>query len=149
MISGEEDITKFKEGDELYEVRLRVQPGQRVNANAIGSLMVPSSQGRLVRLDNVAVIQRGTGPAQIDRYNRQHQVTLSANLLPGKSLGSAVSDVQSVIVGAGLPVGYDFYFAGQGKVMGEMITNFLVAFVLSFIFMYIVLAAQFESCNQV
>jgi HAE1 family hydrophobic/amphiphilic exporter-1 len=145
MISGEEDITKFKEGDELYEVRLRVQPEQRVSADAIGGLMVPSAQGRLVRLDNVAVIQRGTGPAQIDRYNRQHQVTLTSNVLPDKSLGSAVSDVQSVITGAGLPVGYDFYFAGLGKVMGEMITNFLVAFVLSFIFMYIVLAAQFES----
>jgi HAE1 family hydrophobic/amphiphilic exporter-1 len=145
MISGEEDITKFKEGDELYEVRLRVKPEQRVSADAIGGLMVPSAQGRLVRLDNVAVIQRGTGPAQIDRYNRQHQVTLTSNVLPNKSLGSAISDVQSVIAGAGLPVGYDFYFAGLGKVMGEMITNFLVAFVLSFIFMYIVLAAQFES----
>jgi HAE1 family hydrophobic/amphiphilic exporter-1 len=145
MISGEEDITKFKEGDELYEVRLRVKPEQRVSADAIGGLMVPSAQGRLVRLDNVAVIQRGTGPAQIDRYNRQHQVTLTSNVLPNKSLGSAISDVQSVITGAGLPVGYDFYFAGLGKVMGEMITNFLVAFVLSFIFMYIVLAAQFES----
>jgi HAE1 family hydrophobic/amphiphilic exporter-1 len=145
MISGEEDITKYKEGDELYEVRLRVRPDQRLNAEVIGGLTVPSSQGRLVRLDNVAVIQRGTGPAQIDRYNRQHQVTLTANLLPTKSLGQAVSDVQSLITATGLPVGYDFYFAGQGKVMGEMVMNFLVAFVLSFIFMYIVLAAQFES----
>jgi hydrophobic/amphiphilic exporter-1 (mainly G- bacteria), HAE1 family len=145
MISGEEDITKYKEGDELYEVRLRVRPAQRANADAIGGLMIPSSQGRLVRLDNVAVIQRGTGPAQIDRYNRQHQVTLTSNLLPNKALGTAISDVQGVIAGAGLPVGYDFYFAGQGKVMGEMITNFFVAFLLSFIFMYIVLAAQFES----
>jgi HAE1 family hydrophobic/amphiphilic exporter-1 len=126
-------------------VRLRVRPDQRLNAEVIGGLTVPSSQGRLVRLDNVAVIQRGTGPAQIDRYNRQHQVTLTANLLPTKSLGQAVSDVQSLITATGLPVGYDFYFAGQGKVMGEMVMNFLVAFVLSFIFMYIVLAAQFES----
>jgi HAE1 family hydrophobic/amphiphilic exporter-1 len=145
MISGEEDITKYKEGDELYEVRLRVRPEQRLNAEAIGALMIPSSQGRLVRLDNVALVQRGTGPAQIDRYNRQHQVTLTANLLPSKSLGSAISDVQQVITSTGLPIGYDYYFAGLGKVMGEMVTNFLVAFVLSFIFMYIVLAAQFES----
>ncbi len=145
MISGEEDITKYKEGDELYEVRLRVRPEQRMNADVIGGLMIPSAQGRLVRLDNVALVQRGTGPAQIDRYNRQHQVTLTANLLPGKALGEAMSDVQGIITGSGLPVGYDYYFSGQGKVMGEMVMNFLVAFVLSFIFMYIVLAAQFES----
>ena len=145
MISGEQDITKYKEGDELYEVRLRVRPEQRASAGAIGGLMVPAAQGRLVRLDNVAVMQRGTGPAQIDRYNRQHQVTMSANVLPGKSLSSAISDVQGVIDNSGLPVGYDYYFAGLGKVMAEMVTSFLIAFVLSFIFMYIVLAAQFES----
>ncbi len=145
MISGEQDITKYKEGDELYEVRLRVRPEQRANAGAIGGLMVPAAQGRLVRLDNVAIMQRGTGPAQIDRYNRQHQVTLSSNVLPGKSLSSAISDVQGVIAGSALPVGYDYYFAGLGKVMAEMVTSFLIAFVLSFIFMYIVLAAQFES----
>jgi HAE1 family hydrophobic/amphiphilic exporter-1 len=145
MISGEEDITKYKEGDELYEVRLRVRPEQRVNADVIGNLMIPSSQGRLVRLDNVALIQRGTGPAQIDRYNRQHQVTLTANLLPSKSLGTAMSEMQAMIASTGLPMGYDYYFAGLGKVMAEMVTNFIVAFVLSFIFMYIVLAAQFES----
>ncbi len=145
MISGEEDITKYKEGDELYEVRLRVRPDQRLNAEVIGGLMIPSGQGRLVRLDNVARIQRGTGPAQIDRYNRQHQVTLTANLLPSKSLGTAMSEVQALITATGLPVGYDYYFTGQGKVMAEMVTNFLIAFVLSFIFMYIVLAAQFES----
>lgn len=145
MISGEEDITKYKEGDELYEVRLRVRPGQRNNAEAIGGLMIPSAQGRLVRLDNVALVQRGTGPAQIDRYNRQHQVTVTANLLPSKSLSDAMNDVQGIIAQTGLPNGYDYYFAGLGKVMREMVTNFLIAFVLSFIFMYIVLAAQFES----
>ncbi len=115
MISGEEDITKYKEGDELYEVRLRVRPDQRLNAEVIGGLMIPSGQGRLVRLDNVAHIQRGTGPAQIDRYNRQHQVTLTANLLPSKSLGTAMSEVQALITATGLPVGYDYYFAGQGR----------------------------------
>jgi len=145
MVSGEEDVTKYKEGDELYEVRLRVRPGQRVNADAIGGLMIPSAQGRLVRLDNVAVLQRGTGPAQIDRYNRQHQITVSANLLRTKSLGDAMADVQNIIMIQGLPVGYDFSFAGMGKVMMEMVTNFIIAFTLSAIFMYIVLAAQFES----
>ena len=145
MISGEEDITKYKEGDQLYEVRLRVRPDQRINANSISGLMVPSGEGRLVRLDNVAVIERGTGPSQIDRYNRQRQVTVTANLLPNKSLGEALADTQAIIERTGLPPGYDYRFTGFGKVMQELFLNFIIAFSLSVIFMYMVLAAQFES----
>jgi hydrophobic/amphiphilic exporter-1 (mainly G- bacteria), HAE1 family len=145
MISGEEDITKYKEGDELYEVRLRVRPEQRGDSGSIGRLMVPSAQGKMVRFDNVALIERGTGPAQIDRYNRQRQVTLSANLIPTKALGEAMSEVQQAITQTGLPPGYDFYFIGRGKVMAELFANFVIAFALSVIFMYMVLAAQFES----
>jgi len=145
MISGEESITKYKEGDQLYEVRLRVRPEQRRDAESISSLMVPSSDGRLVRLDNVALIERGTGPAQIDRYNRQRQVTIASNLLPSKPLGEAMSEVAAIIERSGLPPGYDYYFIGRGKVMQELFLNFIIAFSLSVIFMYMVLAAQFES----
>ncbi len=145
MISGEESITKYKEGDQLYEVRLRVRPEQRASADAIAGLMIPSAAGGLVRLDNVARIERGTGPAQIDRYNRQRQVTVSANLLPTLSLGEAMTRVQEIIERAGLPPGYDYYFTGRGKMMQELFLNFIIAFGLSFIFMYMVLAAQFES----
>ncbi len=144
-ISGEEEITKYKEGDELYEVRLRVKPDQRVNAAAVGGLMVPSSRGSLVRLDNVARIERGAGPAQIDRYNRQRQVTVTAGLLQTKPLGETLDQARAIISKVGLPPGYDYYFAGMGKAFGELIINFLIAFSLSFIFMYMVLAAQFES----
>jgi HAE1 family hydrophobic/amphiphilic exporter-1 len=145
MISGEESITKYKEGDELYEVRLRVRPEQRVSADALAGLMIPSSDGTLVRLDNIAVIERGTGPAQIDRYNRQRQVTLYGNLLPTKPLGEALTEVGQIIDQAGLPPGYDYYFIGMGKMMRDLFLNFIIAFGLSFIFMYMVLAAQFES----
>jgi HAE1 family hydrophobic/amphiphilic exporter-1 len=145
MISGEDNVTKYKEGDELYEVRLRVQPEQRANAESVASLMAPAADGRLVRFDNLARIERGAGPAQIDRYNRQRQVTVSANLLPGTPLNEAMAQVEQSVMSAGLPPGYDFRFIGRGKVFQDMIVSFLVAVGLSFIFMYMVLAAQFES----
>jgi HAE1 family hydrophobic/amphiphilic exporter-1 len=145
MISGEQNITKYKEADELYEVRLRVRSEQRRSADAIAGLMIPAAGGRLVRLDNVARIERGTGPAQIDRYNRQRQVLLSANLETGKPLGEAMNEVRRIIGEMGLPPGYDHYFIGRGKVFQELVVNFAIAFGLSFIFMYMVLAAQFES----
>ena len=86
LLSGTAEITKYKEGDELYEVRLRVLPEQRKRSDSLAALMVPAANGNLVRLDNVARIVRGSGPAQIDRYNRQRQVILSANLTTGAPL---------------------------------------------------------------
>jgi HAE1 family hydrophobic/amphiphilic exporter-1 len=145
MVSGEQDITKYKEGDELYEVRLRVRPDQRKDIESIAGLMIPANGGRLVRLDNVARIERGTGPAQIDRYNREHQVTLYANTLPDKPLNEAMNEAQQIIEEAKLPVGYDFRFTGRGKVFQEMIGSFGIAVLLALIFVYMVLAAQFES----
>ena len=145
MVSGEQDITKYKEGDELYEVRLRVQPAQRKNMGSLSGLMIPASGGRLVRLDNVALVERGTGPAQIDRYNREHQVTLYANTLPGKALSEAMNDADQIIAQARLPAGFDFRFTGRGKIFLEMFSSFAIAVILALIFVYMVLAAQFES----
>jgi hydrophobic/amphiphilic exporter-1 (mainly G- bacteria), HAE1 family len=145
MVSGEQDITKYKEGDELYEVRLRVRPEQRKSIDSISSLMIPASGGRLVRLDNVAQIQRGTGPAQIDRYNREHQVTLYANTLPDKPLNEAMNEAGEIIEQAGLPAGFDYRFTGRGKIFQEMFSSFGIAILLALIFIYMVLAAQFES----
>jgi HAE1 family hydrophobic/amphiphilic exporter-1 len=145
MISGEQDITKYKEGDELYEVRLRVQPAQRKSVESIASLMIPAAGGRLIRLDNIARIERGTGPAQIDRYNREHQVTLYANTLPDMPLNEAMNEAGRIIDQSGLPAGFDYRFTGRGKVFQEMIGSFGIAVVLALIFVYMVLAAQFES----
>jgi HAE1 family hydrophobic/amphiphilic exporter-1 len=149
FLSGAADITKYKEGDELYEVRLRVRPEQRRESQSLAGLMVPAAGGRagggLVRLDNVARITRGSGPAQIDRYNRQRQVLLTANMTTGTSLGEALEQVRGIIAQTGLPPGYDYAFLGFGRFFAEAARDFFLAFILAFIFMYMVLAAQFES----
>ncbi|MBI4464416.1 MAG: efflux RND transporter permease subunit, partial [Acidobacteria bacterium] len=144
-VSGTADITKYKESGELYEVRLRVRPEQRFNAESLGALMVPAANGRLARLDNVARLVPSTGPVQIDRFNRQRQVMLTANLRTGAPLGQALDDVRQVVTEVGLPPGYDYSFRGFGEIYQETVSNFGLAFLLAFIFMYMVLAAQFES----
>ncbi|MBI4443312.1 MAG: efflux RND transporter permease subunit [Acidobacteria bacterium] len=145
MVSGTVDITKYKEGGELYEVRLRGRPEQRFNAASLGSLMVPAAHGELARLDNVARIEPSTGPVQIDRFNRQRQVMLTANLQTGAPLGQALADLQKIVSDTALPLGYDYFFLGFGEIYQEVISSFALAFLLAFIFMYMVLAAQFES----
>ncbi|MBI5643993.1 MAG: efflux RND transporter permease subunit, partial [Deltaproteobacteria bacterium] len=98
----------------------------------------------LVKLDNVAALTPGMSPGQIDRYSQERQITVISNLF-NKPLGSAMVDAGTAIKEMNLPSEYSTTFLGRGKLMKEAFFNFLIAFVLSLIFIYMVLAAQFES----
>jgi HAE1 family hydrophobic/amphiphilic exporter-1 len=98
-----------------------------------------------VKIANIALLREDLGPSQIDRYNRQRKVTVVANLLPSLPLGQAVEQIQGFVKELDLPPTYTADFTGRAKVLGETMSGFAMAFGLSFIFMYMVLAAQFES----
>ncbi len=144
MVGGQENITKYKEGGELYQVRLRVDKSYRDRLDVISGLYVPSSKVGLVRLDSVASLMEAHGPSQIDRINRQRSVTITANL-QGAPIGYAIEKTDEVVKALKLPPDYKTGLLGKAKEFGRMINGFLVAFLLSFIFMYMVLASQFES----
>ncbi|HYO84160.1 MAG TPA: efflux RND transporter permease subunit [Bryobacteraceae bacterium] len=145
LMSGEDQISTFKEGSEQYPVTMRLMPGQRDDPNALSRLLVPSSRQGLIRLDSIARLDRGLGPSRIDRFNRQFSVGIYANVAPGHSLGEAAEKSQAVIDQIGMPPGYRMVFSGQVKILEETTANMLLAFGLASIFMYMVLAAQFES----
>ncbi len=144
MVKGD-TVTTFKDGLDLYDVRLRLQEGDRSDAQALGLLMVPSARLGRVRLDSVVDADRGTGPAQIDRRNRERQISLLANMAPGYALGDALRAITRRVGQLGLPPGYRAGVTGMGKLLNETISGFQLAFLLSVIFMYMVLASQFES----
>ncbi|MBI5244204.1 MAG: efflux RND transporter permease subunit [Elusimicrobia bacterium] len=143
MVSGEEDITKYKEGDELYEVRLRVDRQFRDRAEVLGALLLPSSKVGLVRLDNVSTLVEEKGPSQIDRISRQRQVGIFANM-QGTALNIAIEKAEEIAKALGMPPGYRTGLQGKAKELGRMLKNFAIAFLLAFIFMYMILASQFE-----
>jgi HAE1 family hydrophobic/amphiphilic exporter-1 len=145
LMSGEDEISTFKEESEQYPVTMRLMPGQRDDPNALSRLLVPSSRQGLIRLDSIAKLERGVGPSRIDRLNRQFTVGLYGNVAPGHSLGEAAEATQRVINNIGLPPGYRMAFSGQVKILEETTKNMLLALGLASIFMYMVLAAQFES----
>jgi HAE1 family hydrophobic/amphiphilic exporter-1 len=145
MIAGEDQISTYKEGDEQYDVTLQLLPEQQKNPEVLARLMIPSSKVGQVRLDSVADIRRGVGPARIDRYNRQFQVQIFGNNAPDFPLGDAAAAVGEEVRRTGLPPGYDFRFTGAVKILDETTRNLIVAFLLASIFMYMVLAAQFDS----
>jgi hydrophobic/amphiphilic exporter-1 (mainly G- bacteria), HAE1 family len=143
--SGEDEITRFKEGSEQYPVTMQLLPEQRDNADVLNRMMVPSSKLGQVRLESVASIGRGFGPASLWRYNREFQVSVYSNVSSGYSLDQAAAHTVQSIKEVGLPNGYSYIFSGQVKVLEETTWNLVLAMLLASVFMYMVLAAQFES----
>lgn len=144
MVAGEE-VTSFQEGDDRYEVRLRVAKENRNSAETLSRLYVPSASVGNVQLSNIVTLDEGLGPAQIDRHSRQRQVTISANIEKGQSLSEVLAQIEPRVEALNLGPAYQTGLLGRSRELGRAGQAFVVAFVLSFIFMYMILAAQFES----
>jgi HAE1 family hydrophobic/amphiphilic exporter-1 len=145
LVAGQE-VTTFNEGSEQYEVHVRAINKYRTDVEGLARMIVPSTKLGWVSLDRLVKVTEGTGPSSVDRTNRQRQVTLLANTIPGGSAASitaAIDEYKDQIVPKN--AGYTTGYVGQSKEMGKAGFYFMLAFGLSFIFMYIVLAAQFES----
>jgi len=144
MVQGDV-VTRFRDGQDTYDVRLKLADRERNDPAVVAGLMVPSATVGQVRLDNVAALSHGTGPVQIDRHSRQRNIALGFNLAPGVAMNKVMDQVLAAVKSLELPPGYTTAFGGQSKMFGELVTGFATAFLLSVIFMYMVLAAQFES----
>jgi hydrophobic/amphiphilic exporter-1 (mainly G- bacteria), HAE1 family len=144
LMSGEDQISTFKEDAEQYPVMMRLLPHQRDDKTVLSRLLVPSAKG-LIRLDSIAQLEQGLGPSRVDRYNRQFSVGVYGNVALGHALGEAAQAANDAIDRVSLPPGYRVAFSGQVKVLEETTKNMLLAIGLASIFMYMVLAAQFES----
>ena len=146
MVGGEDDITKYKKGDELYEVRVRVAEQYRNTKESISALMIPANidgQSTVVRLDSIAELEEGFGPSQINRKARQREVRVEANL-NGIDTMSATKIMQNAFLSLNPEIGYTVAQSGQAKEMGKMFVSFAFAFLLAFIFKYIVLCCLME-----
>jgi hydrophobic/amphiphilic exporter-1 (mainly G- bacteria), HAE1 family len=144
LVAGDQ-VTTFNDGGEQYEVHLRAEEVNRSSTDAIGGLPVPSTRLGIVSLDNIASFQRSDSPATISRMGRQRQVTISANMLPGTSQGTAQEQIAAAAAELNFGPEYRGDFAGRSRELNRTATAFLTAIALSFIFMYLILAAQFES----
>jgi HAE1 family hydrophobic/amphiphilic exporter-1 len=101
-----------------------------------------------VRIDNIAKIERGLGPSTLQRSNRQYTVMLQADMAPGHALDEAANDIRKMFAGLNLPPDMTFRLQGQSKILDETTANLMMAIGLAMIFVYMVLASQFESFVQ-
>jgi HAE1 family hydrophobic/amphiphilic exporter-1 len=145
LLVGGDSVTTYNEAGEQYEVHLRAEEQDRGSEAAIARLTVPSSRLGAVPLENIAAFVHGEAPADIRRLNRQRQVTIGANMLPGTSQSTAQDRIAAAAAQLGLGSEYRTGFAGRSRELNRTASAFLQALALSLIFMYLVLAAQFES----
>jgi HAE1 family hydrophobic/amphiphilic exporter-1 len=147
MVGGEDRASRFRDEsiNEDYDVQLRLTEADRSDVNTISRLFVPSSRGGLVRLDNLMKIERATSPSRIDRLNRERQVSLRASVAPGYALADRIEALRKAAADMNMPAAYITSVSGRARELERTFTEFIFAFILSVIFMYMILASQFES----
>jgi len=144
LVGGQVLDTQFKQGDEQYEINLRLDEPFRNDPTRLGNLLVPSLTQRVVRLSDVAQLKLDYGPNNIQRYNRQRQITLQA-VLDGIPLGDAVAAIREKSGELNMKAGYGLVFSGGARQLAQASSDFGLAVLLAVAFIYMVLASQFNS----
>jgi HAE1 family hydrophobic/amphiphilic exporter-1 len=135
---------KYRDGEDEFDIRVRLDPLLREGTVLLDSLAFRTRAGKTVKLGEIASNDLGEGPNTIERLNRQRQITVTA-YPKGTSLGTVLPEVKEKLGKYELPPGYSFYFSGQAERMEDSKNSMLVALGLAVLFIYIVLASQFES----
>jgi multidrug efflux pump subunit AcrB len=138
-------LAKFNLIDRQIPIRVQIDPKAKAEINSLKNLQVPSQNGSLVPLIEVADIRFGSGPAQIDRNDRSRQVSIEGNLAKGVSLGDAVQAVNKLPALLNLPAGVVQQEAGDAKIMGEIFSRFGIALALALMCIYLILALLYNN----
>ena len=145
FLVGGNRVTNYIEGGELYDVTIRAPRDFRADAGGIAQWTVPSSLNGTANLDQVAGFKRDLGPTKINRLNRQRAITVSANTASGASASDILKGMEAAYAKLDLPPGYVGAPSGSSREQQKAASAFFLAIGLSVVFMYLILAAQFES----
>ncbi len=163
-VGGDDRVSRYRDlsVDDAYDVELRLVNVDRRDIESISQLYVrarpnlitdrmPGAEAALAptnslsRIDNVVEFEFGNSIARIDRLDRQRMVAVRANVQAGFALADRINALQAAARDIGLPVGFESRVLGRGRELERTLQDFIWTFALSFVFMYIVLAAQFEN----
>ncbi|MGQ0814964.1 MAG: efflux RND transporter permease subunit [Gemmatimonadota bacterium] len=141
---GGRDVARFTSDNELYDVILRLDPHERATPSDITGLQVRGRDGALVQLDAVTRVEERIGPRQLNHFDRVRAFTLQASLAPNLALGDALDSLKAAAAEV-LPPGSTVELAGESREFAESGGAVYFAFALALIFVFMVLAAQYES----
>lgn len=145
LLVGGQEVSDYYEAGEQYEVHVRADEAYRRDATGILQAEVPSQTVGTVKLGDLVKITEGSGPSLINRIARRRQVLIYANMLPGSSSQAVIDRLNQEAAKLGMPSEYSYGLTGRSREQQKAAKNFGLAFLLSIVFMYMILAAQFES----
>ncbi|MBY0307990.1 MAG: efflux RND transporter permease subunit, partial [Phycisphaerales bacterium] len=147
LVGGDAQVTRFRDTatNEDYDVQLRLLESDRRTARAIPNLLVPGGSNRLVELRTVASLRPAQAAARIDRLDRQRAASVRGSVGPGFALQDRLDALRAEIDKLEMPPAYTYKIAGRGRELERTFGEFMVAFSLSMLFMYMILAANYES----
>ena len=145
LLVGGVDVSSYLEQGNEYDIHVRAEPGYRADVSGLALMTVPSAKLGSVPLTEVVKLVSATGPSQINHSARHRQVMLYSNVAAGSSESAISAALENAVKQMKLPPGYHLASFGRSKETARAQKTFLTAFALSFIFMYLILAAQFES----
>lgn len=147
MVGGDTEASRFHDPtvNQEYDVQLRLSPRDREDPATISRLFVPRGGGGLVRLDNLVQVETAQSASRIDRLDRQREVRLRAMVAPGFALADRLDALHQAFAEMNLPPTYTTAVSGRGRELGRTYNEFIWALILSIVFMYMILAAQYEN----
>lgn len=143
-LMGGREVTRFKREGEQYDVIVQLEPKDRATPQDLGVVYVRGAEGDLTPLSNLVAIEETVAPKELNHFNRQRAAIISANIAPGYTLGDALTFMDQAAKES-LPANFQTTLDGQSREFRESGKTLLVTFGLALVFIYLVLAAQFES----
>ncbi|MCX8146425.1 MAG: efflux RND transporter permease subunit [Azovibrio sp.] len=141
---GGRPVTRFKRDGEQYDVIVQVADAQRSTPTDIGGIHVRAADGAMIPLDNLLTVEERVSPRELNHFGQRRAVTITANLAPGYTLGEALTYLERTAQLL-LEPGYAVDYNGQSREFKQSSSALATTFVLALAFIYLVLAAQFES----
>jgi HAE1 family hydrophobic/amphiphilic exporter-1 len=159
MVGGDDQVSRFRDPsvNDDYDVQLRLIDAYRGNLQTISRLYVSRASftgapaaiglapGGLVRLDNLVKIEPTASASRIDRTDRQRETRIRGGIAAGFGQADRIEALRAEVVKLGMPPAYSVAVTGKARELEKTFVEFLWVFVLSFAFMYMILASQFES----
>ncbi len=140
---GGRNVTRFKKGTEQYDVIVQVEDASRRTPGDVSNIFVRAGDGQMVQLANLVDVQETVAAKELNHFNKLRAATISIGLAPGYSQGEALTWLEQALHEVAPTALYDF--SGQSREFHESSNDFVMIFAMAIIFIYLVLAAQFES----
>ncbi len=141
---GGRNVSNFQIGSELYDVTVALPAADRASSETLSQIFVRASDGTMVQLSNVVKTRETVAPRDLRRFNQLRAITIQANLAPNYTMGEAVAAVNQAAAEI-LPEGTVTDLTGQAREFRDASSNLALVFLMALAFIYLVLAAQFES----